>query len=307
MLNNKKKFLAKKLKLGLVLCFIVSSWSAQAAIDVIDGNDSDTFYGNARTRQFDDVVEGNDTISNEERSFLSAVQATRITDRWYGRFLIGHPKVKLVDLQNNSSYPNDFWAVAFPTYSDNLYQYLFAGGHLWQNWGVELELLFSRQLNYYAMPFLVGRIDQVNATVKQFAALINVQYVIPRWFSFYPQRMQIHLDAGAGPAFKSTNMNAVSFFQAVQTDSASESTLAAAGMLGVGIRYQVSPSFLVDLNYRFYDLGKANFGPITLPPNPGCPPPPPPPEDPLCALPNMKFQSENFRQSGFYIGATYQV
>jgi len=208
----------------------------------------------------------------------------------------------LVDLNNQSSPPNDLWAVAVPTYSDNLYQYLFAGGYLWQNWGVELELLFSRQLNYYAMPFLVGRFDQTNASLKQFAAFINFQYVLPRWFSFYPQRMQIHLDAGVGPAFKSTNMNAVTFLGAVQTDSVSTSTVSAAGMLGVGIRYQVSPSFLVDLNYRFYDLGKANFGPITFPPNPGCNGTPT-----LCALENMKFQSKQFRQSGFYIGATYQV
>lgn len=301
--NNKRRiFFSSRGALLAPLFFGLVSTPIWATFDVMD-EDTEGYYGNAQIRPFKDAVDNTDDLSAKDRAFLNSVEETRVTERWYARILVGQPQVKLKSISNKSSPPNDVYQVAYPEATDTLYQFSFAGGHIWEHWGLEIELYFPKTLNYFANPFLAGRTESASAKIKQAALLFNAQYVIPRWFSFYPRKLQVHLDAGFGPALTTTNMSTVDA-TGVQTDSSSVRTVNAAGMLGVGARYQIVPSLLVDLDYRFYDLGKSNFGPLNIGPGNT---PPCPTNSPNCQLQNMKFQSTQIRSSGLFVGATYQV
>ena len=284
MFNNKLKgslTTACALALAVICGYSAPSF---ATFDVMDEDVEGGYYGNGVTRPFRNATEGTETLTAEDQAFLNSVQRTRITERWYLRFLVGHPRVKLNKINNNSSYPFDTLQIALPNFTDNLYQLGLAGGKVWENWGVEMEALFSKKLKYYANPMYVGVPGSASAELTSYALLFNVQYIIPHYISLYPRRLQIHLDAGAGVALNNTNSTAYDATGA-PVESASARQTPAAGMLGIGARYQIVPSVLFDLTYRFVSWGKTKYGPVL----------------------GLQFQSNELTSTGLWAGLTYQI
>lgn len=292
-----------RLSFVALLSFVYST--CYATLDIMDEED-EGYYGNANIRPFKDIREGADTLTPRDRAYLQSVEETRVTERWYMRALIGHPRVRLTGMSNksspNSSVPSsDTYVVGTPDSRDNIYQLLLAGGKVWEHWGIEGELLLSKKLNYSSTPFLVPSIEaapgieSMTADISVYALFINAQYIIPRWVSFYPKRLQIHLDAGVGPTIKSTNVNTYDA-AGLPTDTNSTRTFSVAGMLGVGARYQLAEHFLVDVSYRYYDLGKTKIDPIQVGSS-----------TVSQQQRNMMFQADKMRSSGMFIGLTFQV
>ncbi len=283
MYHNKQKNRSSNAHLGLLCIFLcLVTKNVWASFDVV-GEDTDSYYGNGETRIFKDAVEGTDTLSPQDSNYLNAVETTRVTQRGYMRLLLGKPRVKMSDFTVFSNNP----AIAAPPISasvqSDLYQLLLAGGYRWENWAAEMELLFSKKLNQTLNPIAVGVPFQATFKLNQFAAFFNLQYIIPHWFSFYPSRLQIHLDAGVGPALKNTSTS-VFALNGTPVQSQSNRTISGAGNLGVGFRYQVTASFLVDVAYRYFYLGKVTFGPVQ----------------------SLNLQSKKLQSAGLFIGATYQ-
>ncbi len=284
MLNNKLKGSFTTV-LGLALAFVAGfSKPCLATFDVMDEDIEGGYYGNGVTRPFKNSVEGTEVLTAEDKAFMASVQRTRITERMYLRFLVGHPRVKLNKITNNSTYPLDSLQIATPNFTDNLYQYGIAGGKVWENWGVELEGLISKKLKYYSSPLFAGGTGAASADLDSYALLFNVQYIIPHWISLYPRRLQIHLDAGAGVALNNTNSTAYDATGA-PIESASAYQTPVAGMLGAGARYQITPNILFEMTYRFISWGKTKYGPVL----------------------GYQFQSNELTSTGLFIGLTYQV
>ncbi|MGE3319061.1 MAG: outer membrane protein [Candidatus Berkiella sp.] len=284
MFNNKLKG-SLTTAFALALAFLCGHTTpCFATFDVMDDDIEGGYYGNGVTRPFRNATEGTETLSAEDAAFLQSVQQTRITERWYMRVLVGHPRVKLNKINNNSSYPLDALQIAQPNFTDNLYQIGFAGGKIWENWGMEIEALLSKRLKYYANPMFLGEDVGASADLTSYALLFNVQYIIPHWISLYPRRLQIHLDAGAGAALNNTNSTGYDATGA-PTESASARQTPVAGMLGIGARYQITPCILFDLTYRFISWGKTKYGPVQ----------------------GFQFQSNELTSQGLWVGLTYQV
>lgn len=290
MLNIKQGFLV------FLLLSVITSTSF-ASFDIFD-EDSEGYYGSGQTRPFKDAIENTDALTPYDRAFLESVDETRITERTYGRVLVGKSKVSLNNLTNSSSSFLDSYSLSTQSVGDNLYELVIDIGHIWEQWAFEVEFFFSKKLNYTTNPLLIGSSPVIGPTystiaeveLQVYALLVNVEYVIPRLISFYPRRLQIHLDAGAGMAMLISNVtgtvntvagNAV-ITPAIENTSARK--YPAVGMLGVGARYQVSPHFLTGVTYRYYNMGKSSYGPVQ----------------------NVLWQSNQLRYSGFYIDITYQ-
>uniref|UniRef100_A0A0Q9YNA6 Outer membrane protein beta-barrel domain-containing protein n=1 Tax=Candidatus Berkiella aquae TaxID=295108 RepID=A0A0Q9YNA6_9GAMM len=282
MFNNKLRgSLTAVLALALMAGF---STSCLATFDVMDEDIEGGYYGNGYTRPFRNAIEGTETLSAEDLAFMQSVQYTRITERWYLRALVGHPRVKLNKIVNNSTYPLDAYQVALPNFTDNLYQLGLAGGKIWGNWGAEIELLISKKLKYYANPLFTTIPNAANAEINTYALLFNVQYIIPHWISLYPRRLQIHLDAGLGVGLNTTNTT-VYDLNGAPIESASGRQTPVAGMLGIGARYQITPCILFDLTYRFISWGKTKYGPIL----------------------GYQLKSDELTSTGLFVGLTYQI
>lgn len=271
---------------------------SMASFDVFDEG-SEGYYGNAETRRFKDDVEGTDVLSARDREFLNSVAVNRITERWYIRVLAGNEKTKMGEVSNNSSPPYDHVVLSSGTVTKNLIQILVAGGYLWEHWAVEAEIFSSKQLDYnqtftYPTTLIENPFDplflpvtiQSKSTINQLGLLFNVQYIIPRYFDFYPQHLQLHLDAGVGPMLKSTNTKTYTLSGA-SLRSGSARTLTGVTKLAAGGRYQITSHFLVDICYVYLFLGKTNFGPV----GPGY----------------VKFKSTKMQSNGFFFGLTYQI
>lgn len=287
-MKSKKKGTVSTLKWFTLLCACLFCSSSFAVFDVLE-EDTEGYYGNAEIRPFKDVIDGQETLTSRDRAFLNSVEETRVTERNFVRVLVGRPRVKMLNITNKSSVPNDIYQVAKPTITDNIPVLLLAGGHVWEMWGLELELFLSKKLHYDAAPFLVSRTESFSATIQQYALLLNGQFILPRWVSFYPRRLQLHLDAGGGPVVKSTNATSMTATGTVVATN-SKRNLALVGMLGAGARYQVAPHLLVEFAYRYFNLGKTKFGNIQV-----------------GATENMIFQSNQTRSTGLFVGLMYQV
>jgi len=282
MFNNKLKgSLTTAFALALAFGYSTSSF---ATFDVMDQDVEGGYYGNGVTRPFKNATEGTESLSAEDQAFLSSVQRTRITERWYLRVLVGRPRVKLNKINNNSSYPLDSLQVALPNFTDNLYQIGFAGGKVWENWGVEMEALFAKRLKYYSNPMFTTLPGAASAELTSYALLFNVQYIIPHFISLYPRRLQLHLDAGTGIALNTTNTTSYDATGG-PVESASARQTPIAGMLGMGGRYQIVPSLLFDMTYRFVSWGKTKYGPVA----------------------GLQFQSNELTSTGLFVGLTYQI
>lgn len=291
--STKGNFMSNS-KQWLLSLFIFSAFTSTsfASFDIYD-EDSDGYYGSGQTRPFKDAIESTEPLTAYDRAFLESVDETRITERTYGRVMVGKSKVTLNNLTNNSSQYLDTYVLSTGSVGDNLYQLAIDIGHIWEQWAFELEFLFSKQLSYTTNPLLVG-VSPVIGTysttaqveLNAYALLANVEYIIPRFISFYPSRLQIHLDAGAGVAMLISNVtgtvNTGNILPLVENTSTRK--YPAIGMLGIGARYQISPHFLTGVTYRYYNMGKSSYGPVQ----------------------NVVWQSNQLRYSGFYLDLTYQ-
>jgi opacity protein-like surface antigen len=252
-------------------------------------DEDDDYYGLAETCPFKNSVEGTEGLTPADQAFLNAVEATRIINRWYMRVFIGKPKLKLNNFSNTSL--NDFngLQVSSTSAKQNLFEATLAGGYFWEQWALEFELWFSKRLNFTLNPVYTGVPVNLTGNMNEVAAFFNVQYVVPRLFSWYPRRLQIHFDAGVGPALK---MSSINLFTTAGTplQRGSTRTITAAANLGLGARYQISPHWLVDVAYRIFFLGKTNFGPATA----------------VTPTQVVQFQAQTVQSSGFFIGAMYQ-
>ncbi|MFI4938056.1 MAG: hypothetical protein ACHQJ6_06055 [Candidatus Berkiellales bacterium] len=295
MSNNKQSFIFRCRSLQFVLALVcISSISCFATMDVMV-EDTEGYWGNAETRPFKEVVEGNEALTEKDKAFLSGVEEQRVTERSYLRLLGGQPKEKLNGVQNKSSPPFDTLLTANASESHKISTLLIAAGHIWEHWAVELELLLTKTFNFTANPLVIDPAtrDSLSATgsIKQYALTVNGSYIIPRWVSFYPKRLQIHLDAGLGGAVKTGSLTTVDNMTGFTLGTSSTRTITPVGMLGCGARYQVTTNFLVDIAYRFYETGKTRWKNVQIGP----------------FEQSLQFQSNKMMVSGFFVGATYQV
>lgn len=294
------------MKKGLILSVLLAAFVPSlswATFDVFDER-SEGYYGNAETRRFKDDVDGTDVLSARDRAYLDSVSVNRITQRWYIRALIGNERTKMQEVHNNSSHPYNNVILTGGTVTKNLMQLLVAGGYLWEHWAIEGELFFSKLLNYnqnfiypsnVVFPVTpVNPIVQAQSRIQQVGLLINIQYIIPRYFDFYPQHLQLHLDAGVGPNVKTTNTKTYTP-GGTPLLNGSANTLAWMAKLAAGGRYQITTHFLVDIAYAYLFLGKTSFGPVGN----------------SNATNNtsgtIKFQSPQMQSNGWWFGLTYQV
>lgn len=264
-----------KMKLFLVAFACLVSYPSFASIFDLMDDASEGYYGNAKSPAFERAIEGSEVLTPAEQDFLDNVEQTRITERWHTRLLIGRPKVKLPAPSDTISGES----LSASADANKTTQLLLAAGYLWQHWGLEAEVLWSNTLHYQ------GNFPSINeatvlADIKQYGLLFNVQYVIPHWFSFYPKYLQLHLDAGAGAAYKSVK---TTLEQDPFSSNDSTSTIALAAQLGGGARYQIVPSLLVDVAYRYISLGKTKF-----------------------KTPELSLKSSNSTSHGLFVGLTYQ-
>lgn len=289
MLQTKSSLLA-------LVVFSLLSTPSFASFDIFD-EETEGYYGSGQTRPFRDAIENTDPLTPYDRAFLDSVEETRVTERWYARVMVGKSQVNIKTLTNNSSSFLDVYTLSTGSVKDNLYQLTLAGGHIWEQWAFELELLLSKKLSYSTNPVLIGLSPvlgtystNANIELNTYSIFVNAQYVIPRWFSFYPRRLQVHLDAGVGGSLKVSdvqgNVNNPVLNPTILpvSESVSARTTSFAGMLGAGARYQVSPCFLLGIAYRYYSLGKSSYGPVQ----------------------GVKWQSNTLNSTGFFLDITYQ-
>ncbi len=256
-------------------------------------DEDDDYYGNAETCPFKNAIESTEGLTPDDVAFLNAVNATRIINRWYMRLMAGKPKFQVRDIQNTSVGTFNGLSVATPAFSESHLQVTLAGGYFWEQWAAEFEILFSKRFDFTLAPTFANppALPGVSTQIQfnQVAAFFNMQYVIPRLFSWYPRRLQIHLDGGIGGALKQNNVTITSL-TGISYTSATTRNVTAAANLGVGTRYQVTAHVLVDIAYRYFFLGKTKFGPAFA----------------ASPLQDVQFQSKELQTNGFFAGAVYQ-
>lgn len=283
----------------LILCLI--SFQTLAQIEIIA---EDEYFSNGEIRPFKDAIEGTESIRPEELAYLNAVDVTRTINRWYFRIFFGNPRVKLEEIGNKS--PDVFMGLE-PGETDvtkYLYTLTFAGGKIWNQWALELELYFMKEMKFNIDPPFIGVAGTSEVKINQAAAFVNVQYIIPRLFSWYPKRLQIHLDGGIGGALKQGDLTVTVFditpnTPSMGTSSGSTRTVAPAANLGVGFRYQMTASWLFDLAYRYFFFGKTEIGPAVVAVT-----------DPVTfetTYATVEYESNKTQVNGFFIGAVYQI
>ncbi len=292
MFNNKqrKSLCLRALQLMMIL-FAFSYATLTHALSSVDVDED--YYGNAGTYPFKNAIEGTESLNPEDVAFLNAVNATRIINRWYMRLMVGKPKLRLDEIENDSVGTFNGMPIFTPAINENLTQVTLAGGYFWEQWAAEFEILFSKRFDFSIAPTFVAPPTAPNVITQvelnQIAAFFNAQYVLPRLFSWYPRRLQIHFDAGVGGALKMANVSTFSLTNAPY-QSGSTRTLTAAANLGLGARYQVTANVLVDVAYRYFFLGKTEFGPALA----------------ANAAQDVQFTAKTTQSNGFFAGAVYQ-
>lgn len=302
MFHNKQKKILSHILIGFLAC--VGMTPCLATIDVMS-EDTEGYYGNAEIRPFRDIIDNTDELTPCDKEFLEGVVVTRVTERTYFRAMVGKPTLRLSGVENKSSPPADVIAVASPSLSDKKYGLLLAAGHVWEHWAIEGEFYASKKLTLNANPlipnfpnFITPALpfgpQSASANINLYALFLNLVYILPRWFDICPLKLQIHLDAGVGGSLKTANLTITDRF-GFTTSTNSKQSWSVAGLLGAGLRYQMTPHFLVDFAYRYMNLGRVRYGPIQVGP----------PLLPEFQAP-MKFQTNQVTVSGFFIGFTYQ-
>lgn len=292
MFNNKQKIF-----LSLLFCGLINT-SAMAGFDVAEPDEID-YYGNAEDEYFREAVSGTEELDPADRSYLNAVQKNRVINRWYVRALVGQPRIRMSNMQNETSAGSFFGAgsaigqpITLTSIEQGATQVMLIGGYRWQLWALDLELWGAKRLNYYANPLFANNALQAptfpdnniqwKATIQQWGLFLNAEFIFPRFFDFYPKRLQIYLDAAGGGAVKNTNSSTYNL-NGTPRQTTSTRTLSPAAILGVGGRFQVTSGFLVDLAYKYITLGKTNFGPVE----------------------GIYLSSNKMTTTGFFLGGTY--
>lgn len=236
-----KSIMMHRIMNRVMIALWVCAFPAWASFDVMEDDWDESQYGYAQTRPFRQALEGNGVLTPRDRSFLTGLQETRITDRSYVRLLVGDPKVRLDSLNSNR------YAIAL------------ALGTVSERWGFEGEVFVPKGMRETGIVFPDGTVADRN--VRIYSAFFNVYYIFSQWFEWQPSAFQPYLAAGIGAAYKSVDWSNVVGFALegnTSTHSAKVKDLLS-WLLAVGFRYQVTPCVLFDCQYRLMHLGKVRW------------------------------------------------
>jgi opacity protein-like surface antigen len=252
--------------IAITLLFFSGVSLSYAGIEIIDSDaDSDALYGNGQNATFRRAMEGDTPIDEQDQVFLDSIVIKRPANRSYIRARLGRPKFELKKITNVSG--GSTAAPTVPESSEKLWQWSLAYGYKWQNWMIEAELLMAEPAHYNASPMLqgaaLGSDFYVNARIKNYTPMLNVEYEFGNEMAFLPKRLHLYLSAGIGAALIKTEANTYSI--ATNAPLASESHRGAcfAWNLGAGLRYDIVGNLLFDLSYRYMDFGKTQIGPVS--------------------------------------------
>ena len=102
--------------------------------------------------------------------------------------------------------------------------------------------------------------------------------------SYYPSRLQIHFDAGAGASYKRASLTTSFADITIPGQTGTDNTLKLAGTLGFGGRYQITPHILLDVVWRYFHYGSVNF-PIVQ---------------------GLTYHGDLVKATGLFLGGTFQ-
>lgn len=282
-----------RIKIKLLLCaigFLVTG-AVQAAFQ-IQGPEEEYHHGRATNESFRRAVESEEPLDANDMSFLSNVEEKRTTNRSYYRLQLARPEAKIKDVSNNT--PGITGTVANTSVEDDVFTVSLGWGYKWIKWATELELVVAESFGYQTSPILVVTAIpagftpspnqiQLRSSVKHFALFWNWQYEIPTFFDFIPKSIHPYAQAGFGLGYKTVDDSTFTLGnQRRQTDTSRSGDLA--GNLGLGVMYQVTGNFLIDIAYRYMQMGEFEFGPIE----------------------GFKLEANDLKTRGFFVGFVYQ-
>lgn len=179
---------------------------------------------------------------------------------------IGYSFLNITDIK-----PPPFFDIAESSASGRLFTTGVALGYQIRPCGgilsrVELQYLHRGDVDYNANPFLLSPPivipNSINSTYSNDVVYLKAYYDFNLGYPVQP-----YIQGGGGLSFNHITGNAT--FDVFQTDVDNTSTFGAAEA-GLGVRYNIVPSFWLDLGYQFEYLGKLRWD-IQFP-NPFSPP-----------------------------------
>ena len=132
------------------------------------------------------------------------------------------------------------------------------------SWGMRAELMLGyhgeRKIDgepiYYAGPAVVGPpapalVDPLHTTVKTYTAMVNVYKDLGKFGNVTP-----YVGAGVGVAYNQMSEVYFTGNPALSNRIAGDNDISLAWSLMAGIGYQISDRAILDVGYRYMDLGK---------------------------------------------------
>lgn len=266
---------------------------ALAGFDIQELDYEDNCFGNAQNATFKRAMECDAALTPSDKAFLMSVDANRVNNRWRLKALVGRPRIKLENVEVNSTSPT--LTVDGPELGRDTFQLILGWGYKWTRWATDLEVLAGEQLYQnvssptllLAFPFL----SQYNLEARYLSLFWNIEYEIPRFLDFIPCIVHPYIQGGIGGAVKSANNDIVIGTNA--TIHTSHNIVTFAWNAGFGVKVEITGRLLGDIAYRWVDFGGFNTGTLT-----GAP------ADPFAFL---NVSSKHLRSHGLYFGITYQL
>lgn len=269
----------------LIMCVgLLSTQLCWAGFDVMDPYEDTTDFGHAQNETFQKAIGYDEPITPEEDSFLNSVVQQQVVNRWFFQATVGRPKTDFRKVVNQSPGAFDGLFVNRNGTSEDTFGFSLAWGYRWSSWAFNLEVLILESLRFDVSPVLAGVDFGLRSEIMPIACFFNIQYILPRMFSFWPKQLSLYLNAGAGLASKGVDAETLDAL-GVALEQASNRTGDFGWNLGVGLSYQVTGSLIVDLMFRFFDLGEAKIGTISA----------------------VELKSKEVRTQGLFLGITYLV
>ena len=258
--------ITKSLKMIFLSMFFISS--VYAGVDVVDNeqgsfsqSDPDAIYGNGQNATFRRAMGADVPLDERDQTFLDSISVQNPDNRSYLRARLGRPKLQLKKITNVSE-----GSSAAPTVletNEKLWRWTLAYGYKWQNWIIEAELLTSEGAHYNASPMRQGDTFYLNARIKNYTPMLNVEYEFGNEFAFMPKRLHLYLSGGIGAALIKTEASTYGIATGIPVGSQSFRDVQFSWNLGAGLRYDIIGNLLFDLSYRYMDLGKTQIGPVS--------------------------------------------
>jgi len=275
------------------MCVISSVAIAGFDIQDQDTDEEWSCFGNAQNATFRRAIECDSPLDAEDKAFLASVDTNRINNRWRLKALIGRPRIKLENVEVNSTSPT--LTVDGPEFGQDNFQLILGWGYKWTRWAMDLELLGSEQFHHNinsptilaALPFL----SQYSLDARYFAAFLNLEYEIPRFLDIIPSTIHPYIQGGIGAAVKSANNDIV--IGTAAAIHSSHNIVTFAWNAGFGLKFEITGRLLGDIAYRWIDFGGFNTGTLI---GAGT--------DPFAFL---NVSAKHLRSHGLYFGITYQL